>query len=442
MVGRAVDTQSATRNAAALAWLITAIYYFYQYALRSAPAVMVPQLTHGFGLTAAGLAHLVGLFYYGYAIFSLVAGVAMDQLGPQKVVPIGAAAVGLGALLFATGEHDLASAGRLLQGAGGAFALIGAVYIVTTNFPASRAATFIGATQMFGMAGGSAGQFLVGPLIASGLVWSKFWSFMGFAGLLIAGLLFVAIPKRKIARDDGAKPVSERAKQVWTAMWAVFSNPQSLLCGLIAGLFFIPTTIFDMVWGVRFLEEAHNVPFAEAVMRSASVPFGWIIGCPLLGALSDRIGRRRPVIIGAGLVLLLCLSLILFGPPDMFPVFSLGLVTGIASGAAMIPYVVIKETNRPEHSGTATGIINFINFSLSALLGPVFGLLLTTASDGGPRALAHYQAAFAPMVFGVAVAILLALFLRETGPAARAAGVRTVDGTTEPRRKDRPLAAS
>ena len=81
-------------------------------------------------------------------------------------------------------------------------------------------------------------------------------------------------------------------------MAAVFRNPQSILCGLIAGLLFIPTTIFDMVWGVRFLQEAHELPYAEAVLRSASVPFGWIIGCPLLGALSDRIGRRKPVILG------------------------------------------------------------------------------------------------------------------------------------------------
>jgi len=52
-------------SAAALAWLITSIYYFYQYVMRSAPAVMVPQLTEAFGVTAVGLASLVGLFYYG-----------------------------------------------------------------------------------------------------------------------------------------------------------------------------------------------------------------------------------------------------------------------------------------------------------------------------------------------------------------------------------------
>ena len=118
-----------------IAWLITAVYYFYQYMLRSAPSVMMPQLADAFSLTTMSVAAMAGLFYYGYSPFSLVAGVALDRFGPRKVVPIGAAAVGIGALMFATGDNDIASAGRLLQGAGGVFALVGAVYIATTNFP-------------------------------------------------------------------------------------------------------------------------------------------------------------------------------------------------------------------------------------------------------------------------------------------------------------------
>jgi MFS family permease len=202
-------------------------------------------------------------------------------------------------------------------------------------------------------------------------------------------------------------------------MSSVFMNPQSILCGLIAGLFFIPTTIFDMVWGVRYLQEAHDVPYSVAVLRSASVPFGWIIGCPLLGWLTDRIGRRKPVIVGAGLVLMGCLALILYTPPGVFPAYSIGLLTGIASGAAMIPYTVIKEANRPEHSGTATGVVNFLNFATTAVLGPVFASRLMVASGGGEREVAHYQATFTPLLYGVAIAIILALILRETGPKTR-----------------------
>src|SRR5499433_3618611 len=182
---------------ATVAWLLTAVYYFFQYALRSAPAVMMPQLSEAFGLSALGVASIVGLFYYGYSPFSLVAGANMDGLGPRQVLPVSAAVTGIGALLFATGNRHIASIGRLLQGAGGVFALVGAIYIATKYFPASQAATLIGATQMFGMAGGALGQFGVGPLMSTGLPWSRFWMAMGVVGLLMAALLIFLLPKQE-----------------------------------------------------------------------------------------------------------------------------------------------------------------------------------------------------------------------------------------------------
>ncbi|HEY6546961.1 MAG TPA: MFS transporter, partial [Vicinamibacteria bacterium] len=205
------------------------------------------------------------------------------------------------------------------------------------------------------------------------------------------------------------------------AIVIVMRNPQSLLCGMIAGLLFIPTTIFDMIWGVRFLQEARGYEYASAVVRSATVPLGWIIGCPLLGFVSDRLGRRRPVIFAGGLVLLACLGFILYGPADVLPPYLLGLVAGLASGAAMLPYTVIKEANPPEYSGTATGVVNFLNFTFSALLGPVFGGILRRVSGGeGAMTLEHYQTAFEPLLYGVGLAVLLTIVLKETGAAARA----------------------
>jgi MFS family permease len=407
----------AKLSAAAVgAWLLVAVYYFYQYALRSAPSVMMPELTEAFGVNALGVSAIVGLFYYGYSPFSLVAGAALDRFGARRVVPVGAALVGVGALLFGTGNVAAANVGRFLQGAGGVFALVGAVYLITRNFPASLAASFIGATQMFGMAGGSAGQFLVGPLINDGLPWGRFWVYAGVAGLVISACLLLLLPKETPAPSAGG------LAGVFRSLKTVFVNPQSILCGLISGLLFIPTTIFGMTWGVRFLQEARSREYESAVMLAATVPLGWMIGCPLLGFVSDKLGRRKPVILGGSAVMLGVMAWVLFGNPEILRGPLVGILLGVASGAAMIPYSVIKEANPPELGGSATGVINFINFTFSALLGPVFGSrLVEVPGDDDALALAHYQAGFQPLLYGIVLGMVLTCFLKETGPAARRA---------------------
>ena len=84
----------------------------------------------------------------------------------------------------------------------------------------------------------------------------------------------------------------------------------------------------------------------------------------------------------------------------------------------MLPYTVIKEVNPVEMGGTATGVVNFLNFTFSALLGPVFGWILAAVAGGaGTRTLEHYQTTFEPLLYGVGLAIVLTFFLRETGEA-------------------------
>jgi predicted membrane channel-forming protein YqfA (hemolysin III family) len=297
-----------------------------------------------------------------------------------------------------------------------AFAFTGAVYLASHGFRSAYLATAIGFTQCFGMLGGSAGQFAVGPMIHGLITWQQFWLFAGVALFVVGGIVFVATPAGHDARPAGGGSLLSMFKPYKV----VLTNPQSYLCGITAGLLFLPTTIGDMIWGVPFLREGLGIDYADAVNRATMVPLGWVIGCPLLGYVADRIGRRKPVVIGGALLMLFAVVMLVYLPYGM-PPYTMGLLLGIGSGAAMIPYTMIKEVNPDEVKGSATGAINFVVFAISALVAPAYGWLLSFLSHGSTLTLGVFQKAGWAGVAAILLAIVLSCFLRETGRAPRPA---------------------
>ena len=397
------------------AWLLCAVFYFVQYALRSAPGVMVPEMSTAWSLDALGLSSLVGMYYYTYAAFAIVAGAALDRYGARVSIPAGIACVAAGAVLFGLGTVSEAYAGRLLQGAGSAFSFVGAVYLASHGFPARFLATAVGATQMFGMLGGSAGQFVVSPLIHGIVTWQHFWIYAGAVAAVLAVVTFVATPKEPDRTPAGQGGFWE----MFAPYREVLSNPQSYLCGLCAGLLFLPTTIGDMIWGIPILQLGFGVSHAEAVNRAAMVPLGWVFGAPILGYVADRIGRRKPVLIVSAFAMLVLAGAILYLPTQTLPAYLGGLLFGFASGAAMIPYSMIKEVNPDRVKGSATGAMNFLVFTLSAVAAPLAGWLLRRMSAGGALDLPDFRQWGLLGLVGIAVAIVLAFLLEETGSAVR-----------------------
>jgi MFS family permease len=338
MRGKAEQRSSNIHVAFVIAWVFCLIFYFLQYAIRSAPGVMVPELTSTFGLSALGVSSLIGLYYYTYSTCSIIAGACYDRFGAKYVLPTGIMLLAGGAILFGLGLGPAAEAGRLLQGAGAAFAFTGAVYLAAYGFPARYLATAIGLTQTFGMLGGSAGQFVVAPLIHGVITWQKFWIFGGIAALVVGAIVIFVTP----AGHDTRSVAQSSIWSMFTPYKSVLTNPQSYLCGFAAGLLFLPTTVGDMIWGVTFLRDGWQASYAVAVDRAAMVPLGWVIGCPLLGYIADHFGRRKPLLIGGAFFMLLMALVILYLPHGIMPPYLAGLLLGIGSGAAMIPYLLVR----------------------------------------------------------------------------------------------------
>lgn len=152
----------------------------------------------------------------------------------------------------------------------------------------------------------------------------------------------------------------------------IFSNPQSYLCGSISGLLFIPTTVGAMTWGVAFLERDRSLTMGRAATTASLITLGWVVGCPILGWISDRIGRRKLVVMAAMLVMIALLLQVAY-LPSLLPLMLSFFLFGAASGSAMIPFSIIKEVNPDKVKASATGAMNFITFGVSALIVPVFG---------------------------------------------------------------------
>ena len=272
------QTKSATDNGFhapfIVAWLICLLFYFMEYAMRSAPSVMLPELTRAFGLTPVGLSSLIGLYYYTYAAFSIIAGASLDRWGAKYTVPIGVLLLAVGTAMFGVNVAWIAALGRLLQGAGSAMAFIAAVYLASHGLPARYLATAIGITQCIGMLGGSAGQFVAAPLIHGPLDWRQFWIDAGVVTLLVGVAIIIATPREHQSGSKGS---------IWSTFApykTVLTNPQSYLCGLCSGLLFLPTTVGAMTWGVSILHEGWQVDYAQAVDRAAMVAPGLGVWLP------------------------------------------------------------------------------------------------------------------------------------------------------------------
>ena len=412
---------SGFHTAFIVAWAFCLLFYFVEYAVRSAPSVMLPELTSAFSLSTTGLSSLIGLYYYTYAIFAVIAGASVDRWGGKYTIPFGVLLLAVGTAMFAIGGEWAAAVGRLLQGAGAAYAFVAAVYLAAHGLPARYLATAIGITQCIGMLGGSAGQFVTAPLIHGPMSWQHLWVYAGIVTLLIAVAMYVVTPRE----EQSAAPKSTASQAGFWSAFApykiVLTNPQSYLCGLIGGFLFLPTTVGAMTWGVSFLEHGWNVDYAQAVDRAAMVAIGWVFGCPVLGYIADRIGRRKPVIFAGSALMLLAALAIYYLPPETFPPYVLAFLLGFGSGAAMIPYSTVKEVNPDHAKGSATGAMNFMVFVLSALLAPAYGWWLQKLADGGPLTQEVFSKAGSVYVAAIVLALIATVFLRETGSARRVA---------------------
>lgn len=419
------------------AWFVCglgALYYAYEYLLRISPSVMEPALRHHFHLTATGFGLLSALYYYAYVPMQLPVGVLMDRFGPRRLLTIACLICVVGTYLFAnTHAFAVAGFGRFLVGIGSAFAFVGVLKLATIWLPEDKLGMVAGLTSALGTIGAMFGDnFLGGMVETSG--WQHTVNYTVVFGIGLMFVLWFCIHDHK--RDDNSGGTISNFKRNMIDLAIILREKQIWINGLYGCLVYLPTTVFAELWGIPYLTHAHGLTASEAGFANSVLFFGFMIGAPTMGYISDKIKRRKlPMLIGA-VVAAVMMTLILYLPDlKRHTLYTLMFVLGLFYSAQAIVFAVGRELSPNEAAGTAIAITNMIVMIGAMFLQPLVGRLLdwsllmhqsglseaTISVDSMKQfyTVADYQFALSILPIGIAIAAILISFIKETHAHAK-----------------------
>jgi MFS family permease len=400
-------------------WSLAALFYFYEFLLRVSPSVMVPKLMASFNITASSVGVLSAYYLYAYAPMQLPVGLLMDRYGLKRILSIASIVCGLGALLFACADQLLiAGIGRLLIGGSSAFAFIAIVYVTSHWFSPRKRASLIGIANSVAMIGASAG---VGPLSIA--IDRSGWRFtialFGLFGLFLGVAVYLVLKNNRYSLST-QKQSSTGNANIFTQFKSIVYQKRIWLNALVALFFYMTTTAFAGLWGLSFVQTAYGLNKEVAGYAMSMVFIGWVIGGPLSGWLSDRLGKRVPVIRWGILGTLFCLIPVIYFPIlPIYCLYGLLLLIGTFSSAELLNFTLAIELNHPAVKATTAAFTNFVISCGDSLVQPLVGFLLdhswSGALENGLRIYTaqNYQVALSCLPVALAVAFLLLFFVQE-----------------------------
>jgi MFS family permease len=399
---------------------VAAVFYSYEYLLRIVPGIMATELMQTFAISATALGHLSAFYYYAYTPLQLPVGTFFDKFGSRAVLTGAVFLCALGSLIFGyTAVVEWAAVGRFLVGFGSAFAFVGVLKLAAEWLPPQRFGLAVGLTSALGMLGGIFGQVFLLNLLAR-IGWKEMILYLGYAGFILFFIIW------RMIRDRPSMPSSDGGGQVLTfrvlgrQLFKLLRSPQILISGTVGGLLFLPLSVLTELWGVPYMMAVHAFAKEQAVAVVSMNAFGWVIGGPFMGWLSDRIGcRKKPLLVGSMVALILFLN-ILFVPMSL-PVFCVTLFFfGFFSSVQVLCFVIGRENAHAMFAGTAVAMINFFVMIGGMVCLPLIGWFLDQQWMGGMLDGApvfseqDYRDALLVLPVGLLLASILGLFLKES----------------------------
>jgi sugar phosphate permease len=416
--GMRLQLTNAQKKQRWLALGVVMVSYMLSFFQRFAPAGIAQDLASTFHTSAASLGALASTYFYVYTLTQIPTGVLVDTVGPRRILAMGGLIGGVGSLLFGFApSFGWALVGRTLIGLGVSVTFVAMLKLIAVWFDENRFATMVGVCLLVG----NLGSVLAGsPLSATAqaMGWRTVFLAVGVISIVLGALCWWVV---RDSPESSDQPAPVAYAQVGAGLKSVLTNRDTLPALLInagmSGSFFT----FVGLWGAPYLMQVHGMSKAVASLHLSLWALGFAVGCFFIGNLSDRLGRRKPVMIVVShlyalmwLVLLSCVTL-----PTALS-YGLFVVLGVLTSGFSLTWACAKEVNPPKLSGMSTSVANMGGFLTAALMQPFVGWVMdfgwTGATLGGARAydVRIWQYGMAVMSLMAILGAMSTWWLRET----------------------------
>jgi MFS family permease len=416
-MAREYQTESSSSNERWLPWCIcfaASLFFFYEFIQGNMFASIADDIMQDFHIQADSLTYLSSVYYVSNVLFLFVAGIILDRFSAKKTILI--------AMLFCVAStfilayvHSffLAIVCRFVTGIGSAFCFLGPIRIASNWFPPRRMAMVTGLIVTIAMTGGMLAQYPLTKLVLY-IGWRSAMLWLGWLGLCILGLMIVFIQDKpnvhkimpKIGILDSAKTAYLNLQTLRAAAYASFMN--------------MAVAVFGAVMGSLYLMQRMDIPKDKASLINSMLFLGAIVGGPLMGWISDKLGVRiAPMRFGA-IASLVTVLIILYLPVNYWMMLTLFFLLGLLTASQVISYALVAESNSSAITATAVSIVSILTQSGYILYQNIFSVLMLRHGEmqminGVPvYSLNDYQYAAVILPLGLVAAFFILWGLRET----------------------------
>jgi len=395
-------------------------FYFSGFFHRMVTAVMADQLMVDFNVGAASLGHFSSFYYYSYVAVQIPTGILADYWGPRKLLTAGALLSSVGAFIFSSASSIYtADIGRLIIGASMGVAWISILKLSTRWFKPNQFAVVTGLALCLGILGAlSAGVPL--RLLMNFFGWRSIVFGAGTITLIISLAIWVFVRDDPVQKGydsyapDNTTSTHRPKSSILKDLSDILRYKNTWILTIVPASLIGPTLTFAGLWGVPYLTTHYDLSPVKSATLISALLIACAFGAPILGALSEKTGHRKPIYFFA-----LCLSSMTWVPILFLQDIPLWLLivffsmVGFATGAIVIGMAFVKESVPLALVGTVSGISNMGMEMGPLILQPTIGMVLDLKWDGLLKnGIRIYDLDAYHLAFGIIIALsILGTFL-------------------------------